>query len=60
VQHSPEYYYWKVADRLRRLRKVSDSPELYDDLAVAYSKLGLDEKAIKWIKIKNKKYSRPL
>ena len=45
LRHSPEFYQWRVEDREERL-KEDPSPELYDDLAVAYEKLGNHEKAI--------------
>lgn len=44
-RHSKSYYRWRIDDR--RSRVLSDQqPELYDDLAVAYDKLGKHEKAI--------------
>ncbi len=45
LRHSPEYYYWRIKDREQKL-KNSDSLKWQDDLAVAYSKLGQDKKAI--------------
>lgn len=44
-RHSEAYYRWRVEDRQSRLLS-DESPELYDDLAVAYDKLGKHEKAI--------------
>src|SRR5262245_11988618 len=40
VRHSPEYYQWRIQDRTKRMRSPAQDPELADDLAVAYSKLG--------------------
>jgi len=46
LRHSDEFYAWRVADREARLEAGDHSPELYDDLAVALSKLGEDGRAI--------------
>ncbi|MCU0392362.1 MAG: hypothetical protein MUE81_14695 [Thermoflexibacter sp.] len=46
LRHSPEFYQWRVQDRERRIKQSPDSVRLYDDLAVAYSKLHNDKKAI--------------
>ncbi len=45
LRHSDRFYQWRVRDRQRRLRE-QPSPAIYDDLAVAYEKLGETEKAI--------------
>ncbi|MEL7532750.1 MAG: hypothetical protein AAFN10_15635, partial [Bacteroidota bacterium] len=45
LRHSPEFYYWRIKDREQKL-KNADSLVWYDDMAVAYSKLGQDKKAI--------------
>lgn len=46
LRHSPEFYQWRVQDRESRITQSPDSVRLYDDLAVAYSKLHNDKKAI--------------
>lgn len=46
LRHSPEFYYWKVKDRSLKIQQFPDSLSLYDDLAVAHSKLGNDSAAI--------------
>ena len=46
LRHTPEFYYWRVQDRLAKLKKAPSNEKLYDDLAVAYSKLGQNQKAI--------------
>jgi tetratricopeptide (TPR) repeat protein len=46
LRHSPEYYYWVIKDGERALSAHPDSLALYDNVAVAYSKLGEDEAAI--------------
>lgn len=46
LRHSPELYYWKVKDRSLKIQQFPDSLSLYDDLAVAHSKLGNDSAAI--------------
>ena len=45
LRHSPQYYEWRIRDREARIIE-NPSPELYDDLAVAYEKVGNHEKAI--------------
>ncbi len=54
LRHSPAYYRWRVEDRRRRLVDEPDNVALYDDLAVAYEKLGEHEKAIETILEKDK------
>lgn len=54
LRHTPEYYYWRIQDRKAKLTKTPDKASLYDDLAVAYSKLGDDRKAIETMKEKEK------
>ncbi|AXT57242.1 hypothetical protein J8L88_01560 [Aquimarina sp. MMG015] len=49
LRHSPEFYQWRIQDRKEKLEKSPDNLELYDDLAVAYSKIGDDPKAIQII-----------
>ncbi len=46
LRHSDAYYRWRVADRTARLERGEAEAELIDDLAVAHSKLGEDERAI--------------
>ena len=45
-RHSPAYYEWRIADREERRAAGDDSPALFDDLAVAHSKLGRHDAAI--------------
>lgn len=45
LRHSPEFYYWRIKDREQKLQSA-DSLKWHDDIAVAYSKLGNDPKAI--------------
>lgn len=52
LRHTPEFYYWRIQDRTVKLKKSPDKPSLYDDLAVAYSKLGNNAKAISLMKEK--------
>ncbi|MFL5342654.1 MAG: hypothetical protein ACJ8F7_21185 [Gemmataceae bacterium] len=46
LRHSPEFYQWRVADRLAKLEKDPNNLALLDDLAVAHEKLGHHDKAI--------------
>jgi len=45
-RHSSDYYRWRIADREGRLAAGEQTPPIYDDLAVAHSKLGNDARAI--------------
>lgn len=46
LRHSPEFYEWRIADRLQKIEKEPNQLNLYDDLAVAYEKTGQTGKAI--------------
>lgn len=46
LRHSPEFYQWRIADRLKRLEADPSNLALLDDLAVAYDKTDQHEKAI--------------
>ncbi len=45
-RHSQELYYWRVKNRTDLLKKYPDSLHYYDDLAMAYDKIGNPKKAI--------------
>ena len=45
LRHSGDYYRWRIVDRKKKLKDKS-LPELYDDLGVAYDKLGMSKEAI--------------
>lgn len=46
LRHSPEFYQWRIDDRLKKLEADPTNAALLDDLAVAYDKTGQHEKAI--------------
>jgi tetratricopeptide (TPR) repeat protein len=46
LRHSPEFYEWRIKDRLAKLKTDPRNPALHDDLAVAYAKTGQYAKAI--------------
>lgn len=46
LRHSPEFYRWRIADRLKRLESDPNNVRLLDDLAAAYDKTGEHDKAI--------------
>ncbi len=54
IRHSPAFYYWRINDRENALKYNPDSLALYDDLAVAHSKLGNQRAAINIIRRKDK------
>ena len=53
-RHSNSYYQWRIAKIQPQIDKGNKDPLLFDDLAVAYSKLGDDKKAIALMKQKEK------
>jgi tetratricopeptide (TPR) repeat protein len=55
LRHTPEFYRWRIDDRLRKLKDEPDRLDYYDDLAVAYEKVGDHNKAIETILEKDKK-----
>ena len=46
LQHSQEFYYWRVNDRTEKIQLYPDSLSLYDDLAWALNKVGQPEKGV--------------
>jgi tetratricopeptide (TPR) repeat protein len=46
LRHSPAFYEWRIADRMKRLEQEPSNVALYDDLAVAYEKTGQTDLAI--------------
>ncbi len=46
LRHSPEFYHWRIANRLKRLETDPTNVALLDDLAVAYDKTGQHDQAI--------------
>ena len=46
-RHSQELYYWRVKNRTDLLKKYPDSLHYYDDLAMAYDKIGNPKKLFK-------------
>lgn len=52
-RHSEEFYLWRIEDRLGKLKAAPNDLALYDDLAVAYDKIGEHQKAIETILKKN-------
>lgn len=46
LRHSPEFYQWRIANRLKRLETDPTNVAWMDDLAVAYDKIGQHDKAI--------------
>ena len=46
LRHSPEFYQWRIKDRLEKLKADPGNMGLHDDLAVAYQKTGQADKAI--------------
>jgi hypothetical protein len=51
-RHSPELYYWRIKNRTDLLKKYPDSLHYYDDIAMAYDKIGDPQKAIDVMKKK--------
>src|SRR5262249_53360047 len=57
LRHSPEFYEWRIRDRLGKLQSDPENLAYYDDLAVAYEKTGQRDKAIETMRAKD--YKRP-
>jgi len=55
LRHSSDFYEWRVEETSDRL-ELQPTPELYDDLAVAYEKLGRTDEAIRIIEQKASLY----
>lgn len=53
-RHSPEFYEWRIKDRLERLKSEPKNLDLYDDLAVAYRKTGKHDRAVEVMLDKDK------
>jgi tetratricopeptide (TPR) repeat protein len=53
LRHSKEFYEWRIQDRQKKLAQDPNNLAYYDDLAVAYDKLGQHEKAIETILAKD-------
>ncbi len=49
LRHSTAFYTWRIKDRELKINTYPDSLSLYDDLAVAYSKIDSNTKAIEII-----------
>ncbi len=45
-RHSRQFCMWRIKDRTRRLAAGDSDPQIYDDLAVAYDKIGKSDLAI--------------
>lgn len=45
-RHSPKFYQWRIDDRIKKLENEPDNVSYYDDLAVAYEKIGQTNKSI--------------
>lgn len=54
LRHSPEFYQWRIEDRLKKLQTDPKNLSLYDDLGVAYDKTGQHDKAIEMMEAKEK------
>lgn len=47
VMHGKDFYEWRIKDRLEKIKNNPENLNLYDDLAVAYTKTGNRAEAIK-------------
>jgi len=56
LRHSPEFYQWRIENRLERLKTTTDDPQLLDDLAVAYDKTGQHQLAMDTIRDKDTRF----
>lgn len=49
LRHGYDYYRWRIEDRKKRIKAAPKNLAFYDDLAVAYDKIGEHDKAIETI-----------
>ena len=54
LRHGYDYYRWRIEDRKKRIAAAPKNLAFYDDLAVAYDKIGEHDKAIATILKKEK------
>ena len=54
-RHSPEFYQWRIEDRLKKIESHPDDLSLLDDLAVSYEKSGQTDLAIQTMLDKDKR-----
>jgi hypothetical protein len=54
LRHSPEFYEWRIKDRLQKLAKDPRNLAYHDDLAVAYQKVNVPKRAIETMLAKDK------
>ena len=54
-RHSPEFYQWRIEDRLKKIESNPDDLSLLDDLAVSYEKSGQTDLAIQTMLDKEKR-----
>jgi len=55
-RHSDAFYRWRIEDREAKRAAAPDDPQILDDLAVAWSKLGDDAKAIELMEEKETRF----
>jgi tetratricopeptide (TPR) repeat protein len=46
LRHSEEFHIWRISDRIKKIKIKQNQVDAYDDLAVSYSKLDSNLKAI--------------
>ncbi len=56
LRHSKSFYQWRVEDRKKKVDGGSNDPKDYDDLSVAYEKVGDTKKAIEIAHKSNDKF----
>jgi tetratricopeptide (TPR) repeat protein len=55
LRHSQEFYRWRIQDRLQKIKGEPDNLAYYDDLAVAYEKIGNRQTAIETMLVADRK-----
>ncbi len=55
-RHTKEFYEWRVKDRQKKIAATGPTPELLDDLAVAFDKIGDHDQAIKTMELAEQKF----
>ncbi len=55
LRHSRDFYLWRIEDRKKKLEADPNHLQYYDDLAVAYEKVGDHNMALETIQLKDRK-----
>lgn len=55
-RHIKEFYEWRLKDRQKKIAETGPTPELLDDLAVAFDKIGDHDQSIATMELAEQKF----